>query len=135
MSEDLGLIFSSWSNGAHECVPWNYTPTDRYAPHQLVHMERCVERFDTRVACHFDDPSEIMAWVCYTFQGGVLVVHWMYVKNLFRKMGMAKSIIDRIAPGYLVSGNPIVMTQWSKHCKWARQKAHLVFDPYYVAEH
>lgn len=127
---DRGFVFSAWIRGAYEVEPTCYQPRARFETHQRAHIDRCLALATTMVACHPDSPGDLFGFVCMSNIGGVAVVHWIYVRGMWRKRGIARSIIQRLAP----NAHVVVATQWSKHCPWIRRRIRLFFDPYVVGE-
>lgn len=50
-----------------------------------------------RVAYALNAPDEILGWICWEHatDGNQQVLHYVYVKNAYRKMGIAEGLIDR----------------------------------------
>lgn len=132
---DLGFISETWARGAASVDPWRLIPREIQRAAQDKHMRRCLDTANTVVAAIPNDEDEIVGWMCSELVGGLLTIHWIYVKQLYRCMGTATQIVNDIYPGYLDSGKPIMATQWSKHCqRWIRRRYDVLYDPYMVAE-
>ena len=129
-SDDLGMIYSSWSAGQHSCPPWCLEPDELFRPRHRAFMDRCMERGATLVATPPDDDptgDEILGWLCYEMAGDTLVVHWLYVKNAYREMGVASELLETAAPAY---DGPVVATGCSKMMlKWIQKRVEVIFDP------
>lgn len=122
---DRGFVFNAWIKAAFEVEPTCYQVRARYEAAQRAHIDACLESATAMVACHPDDPTQLFGFVCLANVAGMPVVHWIYVRNHFRKMGLARSILRRLVP----DTSAIVATQWSKDCAWIRRKTKLYFDP------
>lgn len=127
---DRAFVASAWIRGAHDPAPACFIPRARFDPHQRAHVDRCLDTYSTLVACHPDDPSELFAFICFCLVERMPVVHWLYVRNLFRRMGIARSIFGAIAPG----AKAVVSTQWSSNSVWIQRRISFFYDPFMVGE-
>jgi GNAT superfamily N-acetyltransferase len=130
---DKPLVFSSWTKCAFEAHPANMIARARFIPHQHEHVARCLARGTTLVAAHPDDQDALLGFLCYEVRPpDVLVVHWAYVKRLFRRRGVGRRLIEEARPG--APREPILFTQPSKHLPWLQKRLILGFDPYILEE-
>jgi GNAT superfamily N-acetyltransferase len=120
---DEPLIFSSWTKGAYQCAPAHWVPRDIFIPRQTAHVRRCLDACGARVAVHPDDDAEIVGWACTTEFPGLMVIHWAYVKQLFRRLGVGAHLIGW-ADAYAV-------TQASKYLGTFVKEKRVLFDPYF----
>lgn len=149
VKQDENLIYSSWIKGAYEVFPTNFIPRELYLEHQSKHIKYCLDHFTTYILCHPDDPDEIFGYVCFSTVGQSLIVHWLYIHNIWRKRftgeSMVPTLLSEIHPGW--DKQQIVVTQISKHFKSKcpkcqcgeclhntnlQKKYNLVYDPYYL---
>ena len=129
---DRPFIFSSWTRGAYEIARTQLIPRERFIPHQLEHVDRCLARASTLVAVHPDDPNAVIGYLCHELVKGALVVHWAYTKRLFRRRGIGRLLLETAQPG--AAGRPVLFTQASKHVEWLRGRLVLAHDPYLLGE-
>lgn len=97
--EDIPFIYSSWGSsyykgsGAHKQI----SPTEFHALHRSA-----IDHFFSRstatiiVVNHVDEPSVILGWIAVEIFESKLVIHYVYVKSLFRRQGFLWNLIDRI---------------------------------------
>lgn len=132
--EDEKLIYSSWLKGSYEFSPNNFIPRELFLEHQSRLIQHCLNTFSTLILCHPDDPDEIFGYICYSLVGKLLIVHWLYLKNMWRKINTGESMVpyllDELHPTW--RDEPIIVTQFSKHFKKHKDKYNLVFNPYYL---
>lgn len=49
----------------------------------------------TLVACPTDDYNQILGWICYEHLGKDVVIHYIYIKDTYREMGLAKLLLKK----------------------------------------
>lgn len=67
-------------------------------------MDRCA----LTVAAYDEDPETILAWACTESNDRETIIHYCYVREGMRRMGLAKKLL---AP--LLSHSNIVVTHWT----------------------
>lgn len=134
---DEGLIYSSWTKGAYEVSPTNFIPRQIYLKQQSEYIKACITNYPTVVLCHPDDPNELFGYLCYSFVGETLLIHWMYIRGgpgEWRNRGIARELLTKLYPEFRTK--PIIITQYSKFFKAFRHAGfNLIYDPYYNIEH
>jgi GNAT superfamily N-acetyltransferase len=91
---DVGLVYSSWLRSYWDARPpqvWDI-PRETYfsdAGHHGV-VTRLLARSVVTVAHAPDDPDEVYGWICVGARG----LHYVYVKELWRRKGVATRLLD-----------------------------------------
>jgi GNAT superfamily N-acetyltransferase len=49
------------------------------------------------IASHVDDPTQILGWVLVEQTRTASIVHYVYVKQVFRHLGIASALLDSAA--------------------------------------
>jgi hypothetical protein len=128
--DDEAFIFTSWIKGFHQVTPMNFCPSSVYLPQQRLIITRLLETATTLVACLPEKPDDIIGYIVYEIVGGLMVVHWMYVKSLFRHNTVATSILQSLYPG--VTTDPIVVTHNFNAFRDVRHRFNIQYDPYFL---
>ncbi len=132
------FVLSSWAKSAHQASPANRIPRALWTDRQNEHMARCLERDACVMMVLPDATDECVGWCCAGHRSGAMVVHWIYVRRLFRRQGAARALLDWFSNtllGRSFGVDPVVATQWSKHGDWIAQRVpELAYDPYLIAE-
>lgn len=126
-SEDMAFIYSTWLTSVVENQK-NYVHRG-YVRRKLRHI---IDRVypGIIVATAIDDDSQIYGYICR--EG--YVVHYVYVKQLFRRMGIGR----RLLLGNDAEGeHRYLCTQWSDAlCSPdVYRRYNLSYDPYYFVEY
>jgi ribosomal protein S18 acetylase RimI-like enzyme len=91
---DVPFIFNSWLK-SHRFSPSTsgcQSPVYFAQHHKLI--EGLCKRASIIVACNDKDLGQIYGYVCCEKIEDNLVVHFIYVKETFRKLGIAKMLLD-----------------------------------------
>lgn len=91
---DLPFILSSWLRGYRQSsVTSGISNTVYYRSHEAA-LKRLLVDAVVIVACAKDDPNQIFGYVVGEHDGiAALTVHWVYVKQPFRRLGMAAHLL------------------------------------------
>jgi GNAT superfamily N-acetyltransferase len=99
---DLALVFSSW---LRSMPPARDVSRDVHFRGQHALIEAILARPGAllRVACVPDDPEVILGWACvehapHDASGHPSLVHFAYVKDAFRRRGIARALLADVAP-------------------------------------
>lgn len=95
--EDEAFIYSTWLRGLYYGNSYyRKIDKDHYMAHQSQIIAHSLEMEDVRVAVLKDDPDVILGYAVI----GTLpprngkILRWVFVKQTFRRFGIAKKLID-----------------------------------------
>ena len=94
--DDEGFVYRAWLEGY-----WQHCPESAYMPksewfcrwHRVIERLLEAEATQVQVAHVENQPDVLLGFACATL--GVL--HWAYVKQTFRGLGVAQSLISALA--------------------------------------
>lgn len=95
-SDDQRFIHSSWHTTYWKTTAKRTTAWDVYRDEMDKRIDRLLERSDTYVATAAEVPDEICGYA--VLEGDVL--HFAYVKSVYRGMGIAKGLVRGRAKWY-----------------------------------
>ena len=147
---DFDFVLNSWLMSYREyvCGPKIKNPDkpiplvgpravnpERYYVAQQALISELSKRRRFVMACDPDKKDFIMGWICGeqiavtvgTITQTESVVDYVYVKNAYRKMGMARTLLER---GLGWRGEPILATHWTIPIYSVAQKYKVSFDDY-----
>lgn len=105
--------------------------------HDLIELFLVDPRSRAIVACNAQDPEQIYGYILAQSrpgdaQGDVLVVHWVYVKQPFRNLGIAKQLFAKLSS--LPGERPTAAVQYTHRVKTVdrllQSYPHVTFNPY-----
>lgn len=95
---DVSFIFSSWlkSFRGGSGLFTKYVDNTIYFSEQHKVIERLLKRCTVKIATDPADPATIYGYVVYERMDGILIVHYAYVKQTFRAMGVLRQLLKSI---------------------------------------
>jgi hypothetical protein len=92
---DIAFIFNSWLESYRGSLHMkNISNTVYYAGHHNL-IERIMKRSEAVIACNPEDQTQIYGYIVYEIITGVLVLHYVYVKQPYRKLGIMKQLLEK----------------------------------------
>jgi hypothetical protein len=92
---EANLIFATWVKSYRGAQPVKLVPRAVYDDGQHRLIERLLKRAPVLVACNSETPEQVFAWLAYERFGPLLVVHYVYTKHVFRRMGLASRLLEQ----------------------------------------
>lgn len=91
---DLPLIFTTWLHGLYHGNTWFHEiEKPIFWENYRKVIEVILNYSETNVACLAEEPDVVLGYIVYS--GPIL--HWIFTKKAFRKLGIAKALLpDRI---------------------------------------
>ena len=112
--DDEGFVYRAWLEGY-----WQHCPESAYMPksewfcrwHRVIERLLEAEATQVQVAHVENQPDVLLGFACATL--GVL--HWAYVKQTFRGLGICRSLVSATsATGYISHWSPhLTDTEWA----------------------
>jgi hypothetical protein len=94
-AEDIPFMFNSWLQSyRHSLHVKNISNTVFYGEHHKI-LERIMKRSEAIIACNPIDQTQIYGYLVFERITGVLVVHYAYVKQTYRRLGILKQMLDK----------------------------------------
>lgn len=95
---DKDFLFDSWLKSWRTQRAAGVIPNNLYYTVTRSVIENLVGRGATiKVACSIHDPSHIYGYICFeTMKNGDYVVHYLYVKDPYIKLGVADGLMKYI---------------------------------------
>lgn len=95
---DISFIFNSWLKSYRASAKAILPAVYFQFQHQLI--EQLLKRSTVTVACNPADESQIYGYVVHEVQDGVDVLHYGYVKQDFRGLGLLKHMLGNVTTGF-----------------------------------
>ena len=111
--EDLNFILATWLNSYYESMCDFRPRKNSFYKHHEELIKLKLPQCTVKVMCNSEDPDQVMGYI--VTEGEVL--HYLYVKSLFRGYGFAKALLEQ---------NP---TTASSHI--TKQLWHVIKEPNY----
>lgn len=131
--EDASFIYSTWLRCYQDTSSWARLMPSRifFDNHKKV-IQRILGDSHVLVAANPEDPDQVFGYIVFQASGGgVAVLHWVYVKETFRQLGIARDLFQvakRIADHD--ESLPVAATHSNVRWELLAPKWNLVFNPY-----
>lgn len=90
------MIMASWMRSYRNTMGMRFLTPDVYIVEQHALCEKLLDNSIVLVARWKEEPDEIYGWLCYDrIDPGGLVVHFIYVKKMFRRLGIAAALLEQ----------------------------------------
>ncbi len=126
-AEDVSFIFNAWLKSYRSSdFAKNIQGEIYYHEHHKV-IEEILKQYNVLIACNKDDYSQIYGFMCAGFTQNVLTIHYVYTKHTFRRMGIAKMLLNAFEynPEYAC-----IYTHETNAIKSITKELAMVYHPY-----
>jgi hypothetical protein len=122
--EDLNFLLNSWLK-SFKSSKWAGSISDKaYWPAYQETLSELLQRSQVRVAHPTTDEDQILAYIVSEELSGRTVVHYLYTKAVFRRMGLAKALLADV-----LNTNTFTYTFRTAAARWIPGELHATFDP------
>lgn len=81
---DINLVTHSWLTNARKTFLVKGVSNEVYYSHHHKILEHIIPRSTVMLACDPEDPDTVYGWICCEVVNDVLVIHYIYVKGMFK---------------------------------------------------
>ncbi len=125
---DIPFITSSWLKSNRHGYMVRSVPNNIYYYNHHKILEELLPRSVVLVACNAEDPDQILGWMCAEVVDTAMVIHYVYVKQSFRKFGIAKRIVNLMKT---TEDPPAVMaTHSNPEVRDLLKEKNIIYNPY-----
>lgn len=117
---DISFIYQTWLKSyKHDSAFGKSVRTSIFFPRYRTILDTLLAKADVLVACHPDNSDIILGYMV----SEPLVLHYAFVKESFRRLGVAKAL-------YEASGMPLVLSHRTEAIQGILDTHSLVYDPF-----
>jgi hypothetical protein len=121
--QDDPLLFSNWCNQIRKQSPFNTFTPEEFSQHRFI-IHSLIDRCGVTLACRPDDEGFVYGWIC----GADPVLHFIYVRNTFRCLGIGSTLMRLAFPGF--KERTIYYTHPTKAMRHFAPRWNAKFNPY-----
>ena len=137
--DDVGFIYNSWLKSHRGNSAWaRDMPAQVYFSNHKKVLAKLLEGSGILVACNPENTEQIFGYGVYQpTTGGVTVLHYVYVKHPYRRLGIGGDIVQTILR---LSGHDMELPAVASHVTglWSqvlKDKWHMIYNPYVIGAH
>ena len=131
---DEGVVFDPWRRQLSSIPGRDLHPRifKMTAAELNAHMDDVVRPLvlscPPMVACEVDHPTQVFGWVCCEHQEDRQVLHFLYVRNMWRQKGVASQLLRHNFPA--LGKEPLYCTHPTRMMRHHEDRWCLKFNPY-----
>lgn len=125
--EDVNFIFNSWLKSYRDSFfGKNISKTIYFASHHKI-LEKLLKNCSVLVAVDANNPGDIVGYCVTEDVAGFQVIHFVYVKHIFRMLGIAKALLNAAKIDMTKAS---IYTHHTKSCYKVVVRYNMVYNPY-----
>jgi GNAT superfamily N-acetyltransferase len=129
---DVSFVFNSWLRSFKGSPKYKHVEnTIFYQNHHKI-VQQCILRSQVLLACDENDLSQILGYIVADRIDDILTVHYVYVKQAFRGLGIASMLLKEVGYDKKIATIYTHATEFGlKLCR----NTNFVFHPYIVLDY
>ena len=139
-NQDGSFIIDSWVREAREHYPANLVDKSLFYNEEKEIVKVLISKSLILIACNPEDPEQIYGYMVFEKVADIPIIHFLYVKLLFRENGIARHLINSVFEDFgkkktVISHIPRSRKEDGKYIDSAKQtliKYNLRFDPFII---
>lgn len=124
---DIGFVFNSWLKSYRYSFFAKIVPNSVYFSGHHKLMENLIHKGKLLIACNPEDPSQIYGYICAEHVQDILVVHYIYVKQTYRMLGVGKALLNQFD---FDPTKASCFTHYSEIANKLAAKFNMIYHPY-----
>ena len=127
--EDKAFIFNSWLKSFRNgFMVKNVDNTIYFLNHHKI-VDSCTTKGTTIICCDAQDSRIIYGYICFEHIEGQFVLHYIYIKEVYRKLGLGKMLLEKTGHDFNILGcythqTPVALKHEANY--------NLVYHPYLI---
>lgn len=128
---DLSFLYNSWLKSYRDSSFAEPISNNEYFGFHKAVIERIIERANVVILCNPEDESQIYGYSVSEQVAELVIVHYIYVKQTYRNLGLAKQLLLGAT-----SGDKFTYTHRSKRLPAIERKSQSMqqatYNPYLI---
>ena len=129
-SQDFNFISNSWLEDYRRNSFFSHDiPNSIYYPNHTSVITKLIERSSVLLIVNPSDQNQIYGYIVFEFFLGDLIIHWIHVKDKFRKFHLATKLLSSITTP---KETPIFASHMTKITKSLIKTYKITYNPYLI---
>jgi len=124
---DIPFLFNTWLKSYRNSYFATLIPNPVYFTEHHKIIESLLKDSQVIIACNENDTTQIYGYIVADNSDTALAVHYIYVKQSFRRLGIAKMLLSSLRPD---QDTAAVCTHITYVTKPLAPKYNLIYHPY-----
>jgi ribosomal protein S18 acetylase RimI-like enzyme len=132
-ASDEPFIFNSWLVSHQDGSPQaRFILKKIYFNHHKEIVNKLIQGSNVCIVHPEEDEDQIIGYMVFKHINDISFIHYIYVKQVFRKMGVARLMIEACFGPRSAEVMPIISTHATSFFSHLCKTFNLVFNPYYI---
>lgn len=127
--KDINFILNSWLVSFRKSKRW--TNDGIYWKKQQRLIASLASHATVIICCDQEKPEYVIGWICGEHIGSELRVHYVYVKQGYRDLGIGRELLKLM--GWRV-GRQIIASHSTPAMRGMKERFHVIYDEYVLTE-
>ena len=130
--KDNGFLYSTWLKSYRQMPYAQNMSNDTFFYHHKQVVEKILAKPETviTIICEDTDPNHIYGYSVVEKYGDASIIHYVYIKHSYRKLGLAGSLLKSQIP--LLGQKLTFVSHESRHHQAFKSKFALEYNPYII---
>ena len=129
-ASDEGVVYNPWCNQIRKLPPFVGFDGEEFKQHKKDIIEPLVARCQPVFACDPENEAHVYGWICSEIVADENILHFVYVKGLFRNNGIGTLLMKFAFPNFGTS--KVVYTHKTHAIKHLEAKWSATWNPYLI---
>ncbi len=125
--EDESFVFNSWLKSTRE--DFSTVSNSKFYATYKDHIKELLGKSKITIACDPEDSEFIYGYMVVQYAGDVPIIHWIYVKSPFRKVGLMKAMLETVVAE--LGTEPVIITYRKERQIKLYDKMKMIYKPEY----
>ncbi len=132
--EDENFIFNSFLQSYRKYSSMRYVPHNLYFKPQSDIISYLLDTANILIACFPEEPDQIMGYVIYEHVNNQLVLHYEYIKNIFRSERLDEALLTAINPKkeLMIITHLLGKLEMEDNTITYKQPYNVAYDPFFI---
>ena len=95
-NDDVNFIYNSWLKSYADNNYFNPIKGPAYYGYQKLLINKLLNQSIISIVCNPEDEDQIFGYAVYEIDNSKLILHWIYIKYNFRRLGVCRFLLDTI---------------------------------------
>lgn len=131
---DDGFIYNSWLKSYFDGGIWaRHVPAQIFFDNHKKVVKTLLQNSRVIIACNPSDSSQIFGYSVIEKSYSAPTIHYMYVKLTYRRLGIARALMNEILEHYDPS-LPVTVSHMTRVLEEIRENKSVIYNPYTAME-
>ena len=128
---DKGVVYAPWTRQIRHMQPFDKMGPDEFDEHKEEVITKLIDRCKPTMAAPPGETYQIYGWVCGEHRDQKQILHFVYVRGVFRRFGIGNALMRLLFPS--LGSERLYFTYKTVAIKHFMDRWDAIWNPYYAA--